>query len=101
MISIKPLSQNVSFTIRFNLYPDSKITRESDLQKPKQVSPKAFADAEIAISIKPHPSNGWFSIRDNLDSDSNATKQRDLTSEKNLSLRISIDDGRTPSTKSA
>jgi hypothetical protein len=82
MISIKPVLQNPSFSIRDNLDPDSNVTQESELQSEKHPSPKTSTDAGRMISNKPVPLNANASIRDNLDPDSNPTDESDLHSKK-------------------
>jgi hypothetical protein len=85
MISIKPVSLNARLSIRDNLVPVSNVTKKSDLQQEKQLSPKNTTDEGRMISIKPVPWNACLSIRDNLVPVSNITEQNNLHQEKQSS----------------
>jgi hypothetical protein len=78
MISIKPVPQNASISIRDNLELDSNVIEESDLQFEKHRPPKNSTDSGIMISIKPVPENASASTRDNLELHSNRIEESDL-----------------------
>jgi hypothetical protein len=64
MISTKTAPMNACRSIRDNINPNSKITKESDLHSEKHLSPKISIDEGRMISIKPVLINASFSIRD-------------------------------------
>jgi hypothetical protein len=81
MISIKPVRENASFSIRDNLDRDSNVTQESDPQSEKHFPAKTSAN-ERRISSKPVLANASIVIRDSLDPDSNVTEESDPDAKK-------------------
>jgi predicted phage gp36 major capsid-like protein len=74
VISITPVSKNVSFPIPDNLDPDLKGTGETNLINEKKFKPKTSTDSGREISRKQLEKNAHDSIRENLDSDSHLTQ---------------------------
>jgi hypothetical protein len=69
------------------------MSRKSDLQQEKHLSPKTSTDEGTIISIKPIPKNAYFSISDNFEPDSNRIVEIDLQQEKHPSPKTSTDEG--------
>jgi hypothetical protein len=90
-----PFSINVISSIPDNLYPDSKVSEESDPQSSKQFSSKNSTERGITISINVISPNACFPIRDNIDPGSNVTDERNMQKAKHSSLNISTDEGIT------